>query len=316
MCAAAISFARIRRALLRRGGSKGRRRRHGARFFSQPTCHHAPEVYGGHLGTGSGRTSCRLLRSAALRHSAEALPLHLFKPADLRVEFLRRIEVEPDDAGENGKRCCAAEQRPQDRRVGAGGVTGRKPARCRAGTERRTRAATISGRPTGAAVAPGETAAGQPPRAPASPAARGDGSVPRRRWRLSAMRTSPDRDSQPERPGPGVPGNRSSALSEEDDDDDGARHALDGVAASDPRVEGADMRFQLLRVEGRHLFQRVPVVNPFRMATSCGRFPSFLAAARRSRSFCRSDLPSWSVGAVDAGTLRSAGGSLRNLRPL
>ncbi len=47
MCAAAISFARIRRLYFAASDPKGGGVEHGARFFSQPTCHHAPEVYGG-----------------------------------------------------------------------------------------------------------------------------------------------------------------------------------------------------------------------------------------------------------------------------
>jgi tRNA(Arg) A34 adenosine deaminase TadA len=47
MCAAAISFARIRRLYFSAPDPKGGGVEHGARFFSQPTCHHAPEVYGG-----------------------------------------------------------------------------------------------------------------------------------------------------------------------------------------------------------------------------------------------------------------------------
>jgi tRNA(adenine34) deaminase len=47
MCAAAISFARIRRLYFAAGDPKGGGVEHGPRFFSQPTCHHAPEVYGG-----------------------------------------------------------------------------------------------------------------------------------------------------------------------------------------------------------------------------------------------------------------------------
>jgi len=47
MCAAAISFARIRRLYFGAGDEKGGGVEHGARFFGQPTCHHAPEVYGG-----------------------------------------------------------------------------------------------------------------------------------------------------------------------------------------------------------------------------------------------------------------------------
>ncbi len=47
MCAAAISFARIRRLYFSADDPKGGAVEHGPRLFSQPTCHHAPEVYGG-----------------------------------------------------------------------------------------------------------------------------------------------------------------------------------------------------------------------------------------------------------------------------
>lgn len=47
MCAGAISFARIRRLYFSAGDEKGGAVEHGPRFFSQPTCHHAPEVYSG-----------------------------------------------------------------------------------------------------------------------------------------------------------------------------------------------------------------------------------------------------------------------------
>ena len=47
MCAAAISFARIRRLYFAASDPKGGAVEHGPRFFAQPTCHHAPEVYGG-----------------------------------------------------------------------------------------------------------------------------------------------------------------------------------------------------------------------------------------------------------------------------
>ena len=47
MCAAAISFARLRRFYYGAADPKGGGVEHGARVFSQPTCHHAPEVYGG-----------------------------------------------------------------------------------------------------------------------------------------------------------------------------------------------------------------------------------------------------------------------------
>ena len=47
MCAAAISFARLRRLYFGAADPKGGAVEHGPRFFAQPTCHHAPEVYGG-----------------------------------------------------------------------------------------------------------------------------------------------------------------------------------------------------------------------------------------------------------------------------
>ncbi|QRM32073.1 nucleoside deaminase [Microvirga sp. VF16] len=47
MCAAAISFARIRRVYYAAYDPKGGAVDNGVRFFDQPTCHHAPEVYGG-----------------------------------------------------------------------------------------------------------------------------------------------------------------------------------------------------------------------------------------------------------------------------
>ena len=47
MCAAAISFARIRRLVFGAGDPKGGAVDHGPRFFIQPTCHHAPEVTSG-----------------------------------------------------------------------------------------------------------------------------------------------------------------------------------------------------------------------------------------------------------------------------
>jgi tRNA(adenine34) deaminase len=47
MCAAAISFARIRRLYFAASDEKMGGVEHGARFFTQATCHHRPDVYGG-----------------------------------------------------------------------------------------------------------------------------------------------------------------------------------------------------------------------------------------------------------------------------
>ncbi|TMJ17470.1 MAG: nucleoside deaminase [Alphaproteobacteria bacterium] len=47
MCAGAIALARISRLYFGAADPKGGGVLHGARFFSQPTCHHVPEVYPG-----------------------------------------------------------------------------------------------------------------------------------------------------------------------------------------------------------------------------------------------------------------------------
>jgi tRNA(adenine34) deaminase len=47
MCAAAISFARIRRLYFGASDEKGGGVENGPRIFSQATCHHKPEIYGG-----------------------------------------------------------------------------------------------------------------------------------------------------------------------------------------------------------------------------------------------------------------------------
>jgi tRNA(adenine34) deaminase len=47
MCAAAISFARLKRLYFAAYDPKAGAVEHGTRFFAQPCCHHAPEIYGG-----------------------------------------------------------------------------------------------------------------------------------------------------------------------------------------------------------------------------------------------------------------------------
>jgi tRNA(adenine34) deaminase len=64
MCAAAISFARIRRLYFGASDPKGGAVEHGGRFFAQPTCHHAPEIYG---GIGEARAAELLKRFFAAR---------------------------------------------------------------------------------------------------------------------------------------------------------------------------------------------------------------------------------------------------------
>lgn len=51
MCAAAISFARIRRLYFGASDEKGGAVISGIRLYSQPVCHHAPEIYPGFAET-------------------------------------------------------------------------------------------------------------------------------------------------------------------------------------------------------------------------------------------------------------------------
>lgn len=57
MCAAAISFARLRRLYFGAADEKGGAVVNGVRFFSSETCHHAPEIY---PGIGEVRASALL----------------------------------------------------------------------------------------------------------------------------------------------------------------------------------------------------------------------------------------------------------------
>ncbi len=59
MCAAAASFARIRRLYFGAPDEKMGAVEHGPLLFSQPTCHHAPDVYS---GIGEARARALLLR--------------------------------------------------------------------------------------------------------------------------------------------------------------------------------------------------------------------------------------------------------------
>jgi tRNA(adenine34) deaminase len=55
MCAAAISFSRIRRVIFGASDPKGGGVLHGGKFFDQPTCHHRPEVVSGILSDECGQ---------------------------------------------------------------------------------------------------------------------------------------------------------------------------------------------------------------------------------------------------------------------
>jgi tRNA(adenine34) deaminase len=55
MCAAAISFARIRRLYYGALDPKGGAVESGVRLYASPTCHHRPDVYGGIAETEAAR---------------------------------------------------------------------------------------------------------------------------------------------------------------------------------------------------------------------------------------------------------------------
>lgn len=61
LCAAALSFARIRRVIFAATDPKGGGVLHGPRFWTQPTCHHRPLALG--PVTEVGEASAVLLRS-------------------------------------------------------------------------------------------------------------------------------------------------------------------------------------------------------------------------------------------------------------
>jgi tRNA(adenine34) deaminase len=63
MCAAVISFARIRRLYFGAQDDKGGGVVHGGRFFAQPTCHHVPEIYAGIAETQSAAMLSEFFRA-------------------------------------------------------------------------------------------------------------------------------------------------------------------------------------------------------------------------------------------------------------
>ena len=64
MCAGAISHARIARLYYAAPDPKGGGVEHGARVFSQETCHHRPEIY---AGIGEAEASAMLRAFFAVR---------------------------------------------------------------------------------------------------------------------------------------------------------------------------------------------------------------------------------------------------------
>lgn len=55
MCAAAISFSRLRRVVFGAMDEKGGGILHGAKFYNQKTCHHRPEIISGVMAEPCGK---------------------------------------------------------------------------------------------------------------------------------------------------------------------------------------------------------------------------------------------------------------------
>mgnify|MGYP006196420673 CR=1 FL=1 len=72
MCAAAISFARIRRLYYGAADPKGGGVAHGPRIFEQKTCHHRPEVYPG-IGEAASAMTRVITPTAPRRKASSAL---------------------------------------------------------------------------------------------------------------------------------------------------------------------------------------------------------------------------------------------------
>ncbi|MEB2846875.1 nucleoside deaminase [Rhizobiales bacterium RZME27] len=63
MCAAAISFARIRRLYYGAHDPKGGAVENGVQFYAAPTCHHVPDVYAGLSETASAEILTEFFRA-------------------------------------------------------------------------------------------------------------------------------------------------------------------------------------------------------------------------------------------------------------
>ena len=68
MCAGAIAHARIARLYYAADDPKGGAIEHGPRFFTQPTCHHRPEIY---VGIAAGEAAAMLRSFFAERRRAD-----------------------------------------------------------------------------------------------------------------------------------------------------------------------------------------------------------------------------------------------------
>jgi tRNA(adenine34) deaminase len=67
MCAAAISFARISRIVFAAPDPKGGGVMHGGKFFTQPTCHHRPDITDGIMAEESAELLKGFFKEKRLR---------------------------------------------------------------------------------------------------------------------------------------------------------------------------------------------------------------------------------------------------------
>ena len=97
MCAAAISFARIRRLYYGAADPKGGAVESGVRFFSAPTCHHAPEVYGGIGETEAAALLPTSFASGGDRCSVGWAIRGVYAPSSTGLRARSHGEISPDE---------------------------------------------------------------------------------------------------------------------------------------------------------------------------------------------------------------------------
>src|SRR5712691_78177 len=87
MCAAAISFARIRRLYYGAADPKGGAVENGVKFFASPTCHHRPEIYGGLAEAAASDLLTEFFRQ---RRLADCRASRVFRASPVRRNGLLR----------------------------------------------------------------------------------------------------------------------------------------------------------------------------------------------------------------------------------
>ena len=91
MCAAAISFARIRRLYFGAGDEKGGAVENGVRLYQAKTCHHAPEVYSGIIGNERCRIAENIFSGKAISLTNPQTRLSELGVLQIQLAFFLRL---------------------------------------------------------------------------------------------------------------------------------------------------------------------------------------------------------------------------------